>query len=574
MRLSQLFGKTQREIPAEAETISHQLLLRTGMIHQVAAGVYSYLPLGWRVLKKVEDIIRDEVDKAGGQELNMPVLQPLELWQETGRDQAFGKGLFVLSDRKEHELVLGPTHEEVITRMASHYVQSYRDLPLLLYQIQTKFRDEPRPRGGLIRVREFIMKDLYSFDTDEAGLDVNYQKMLAAYQNIYRRCGLRSLLVEADSGAIGGKDSHEFMIITDTGEDEVICCPDCGYSANNEKAQSVKKKLPEEPLLPLEEVATPGITTIEALADFLKVPPSHTLKVVFYIAADGFVIAVIRGDIEINETKLKKALGCTELRLANEDDVKQAGIVAGSASPIGISGIKIIADDSITSGTSFVAGANKPDTHIKNVNYPRDFKADLVTDIARAGAGEGCPHCGGKLTATRGIEVGHIFKLGTFISEKLDASFIDADGVSHPIIMGCYGIGLDRLLAAAIEQNHDEKGIIWPMPIAPYHIYLCPLYRENTGVASVAERLYAELEAQGLEVLFDDRQESPGVKFNDADLMGIPVRITVSPRTLAQDSVEVKSRSEKEPQLVPLAEVTARINKIISDGLSASVKPA
>ncbi len=565
MRVSKLFGKTQREIPAEAETVSHQLLLRAGMISQVAAGVYSYLPLAWRVLKKIENIIRDEMDSAGGQELTMPVLQPLELWQESGRDIAFGEGLFTLSDRRGRKLALGPTHEEVITQLVSRNVQSYRDLPQLLYQIQTKFRDEPRPRGGLIRVREFIMKDLYSFDTDDDGLDLSYGKMLQAYQNIYTRCGLPTMLVEADSGAIGGKDSHEFMVITETGEDEIIYCDNCKYTANADKAQSIISKIEDEPLLPLEEVATPGMATIEEVSGFLKVPQSKTLKAVFYSADGKLAFVVIRGDIEVNEVKLKNVLHCSELRLATEAEVTEAGIVAGSASPVGISGIKVIADNSITSAANFVAGANKPDIHLKNVNYPRDFNVDLITDIARARAGDGCPRCGGKLSSRHGIEVGHVFKLGTFLSEKLNALFIDDRGTSHPIVMGCYGIGLGRLLAAAIEQNHDDKGIIWPMPIAPYHIYLCPLYREGSKVSEVAEKLYVELEAEGLEVLFDDREESPGVKFNDADLLGIPIRITISPRTLESDSVELKLRSEKESQLLPLGKIASRLKELTSN---------
>jgi len=564
VRISKLFGKTLREVPAEAETISHQLLLKAGMIHRVATGVYSYLPLAWRTLKKIENIIRDEMDKAGGQELMMPVLQPLELWQETGRDLSFGKGLFTLSDRRDRKLVLGPTHEEVITQLVSHNVQSYRDLPLLLYQIQTKFRDEPRPRAGLIRVREFTMKDLYSFDTDEEGLNQSYQKMLQAYLNIYARCGLPTLLAEADSGAIGGKDSHEFMVITETGEDEILYCDNCKYAANAEKAQSIKNKIEDEEPLPLEEVATPGFYTIEEVSSFLKVPQSHTLKAVFYVADGKLVFVVIRGDIEVNEVKLKNILHCIELRLASEAEVIDAGIVAGSASPIGISGIKIIADDSITSGVNFVAGANKPDTHFRNVNYPRDFQADLVDDIAQAQAGEGCPKCGGKLLTSHGIEVGHIFKLGTFLSEKLGAFFIDQSGVSQPIVMGCYGIGLGRLLAAAIEQNHDAQGIIWPLTIAPYHIYLCPLYREDSKVSEVAENLYAELEAEGLEVLFDDRNESPGVKFNDADLLGIPFRVTISPRTLKTNSIEIKKRSEKEAQLFPVEGIVARLKELVT----------
>jgi prolyl-tRNA synthetase len=568
VRISKLFGKTQREIPAEADSISHQLLLKAGMMHQVAAGIYSYLPLAWRVLKKIENIIREEMDKAGGQELMMPVLQPVELWQETGRDKAFGKGLFTLSDRREHTLVLGPTHEEVITQLVRHNVQSYRDLPLLLYQIQTKFRDEPRPRGGLVRVREFLMKDLYSFDADEEGLDQSYKKMLQAYQNIYRRCGLSNLLVEADSGAIGGKDSHEFMVITGTGEDEVIYCPSCGYSANTEKAESIKDNLPDEELLPLEEVDTPSMFTIEEVSNFLKVSPSHTLKAVFYIADGELVFVVIRGDIEVNEVKLKNVLHCSEIRLAIEAEVIEAGIVAGSASPIGISGVKIIADESIISGANFIAGANKANTHVKNVNHPRDFEVDIMADIAMARAGEECPKCRAKLSSMRGIEVGHVFKLGTVFSEKLGAFYIDVDGTSSPIVMGCYGIGLGRLMAAAIEQNHDDKGMIWPLPIAPYQIYLCPLHLENHQVEATAENLYAELGSNGLEVLFDDRKQSPGVKFNDADLLGIPIRVTISPRTLEKGSVEIKLRSEKEARLLPLTRITTVLEELITDYLS------
>ncbi len=559
MRLSKLFGKTQREIPAEADTVSHQLLLRAGLIRQLAAGVYSYLPLAWRVLKKIESIVRDEMNKAGGQELSMPVLQPIELWQKTGRDLAFGQGLFVLSDRKERQLALGPTHEEVITELVSHNVQSYRDLPLLLYQIQTKFRDEPRPRGGLIRVREFTMKDLYSFDADEDGLNQSYGKMLDAYHNIYARCGLASILIEADSGAIGGKDSHEFMVIAESGEDEIIYCQSCGYAANVEKAGSIKNKVNNRQPLPLEEVATPGYYTIEEVSDFLGVPQSKTFKAVFYIADGKLIFVVIRGDIEVNEVKLKNLLHCTELRMASEDEVIEAGIVAGSASPIGLKGIKVIADDSITSGANFIAGANKPDTHLKNVNYPRDFKADIVADIALAHAGEGCPRCSSKLLSTQGIEVGHTFKLGTFLSEKLGASYLDASGVSQPIVMGCYGIGIGRLMAAVIELNHDDKGIIWPISVAPYQVYLCPLYLENPEVLAAAEDLYAELEAQGLEVLFDDRFESPGIKFNDADLLGIPLRVTISPRTLEKKNVELKWRSEKKSQLVPIEGVAKKL---------------
>lgn len=568
MRITRLFGKTSREAPAEAETASHKLLLRAGMVYQVAAGVYSYLPLGWRVIKRIEAIIRDEMDRAGGQEVMLPVLQPLELWQKTGRDRAFGKGLFIVTDRRDRKLALGPTHEEVITDIVSHHVQSYRDLPLLLYQIQTKLRDEPRPRGGLLRVREFSMKDLYSFDADEEGLDRSYNKMLRAYQNVYARCGLPAIMVEADSGAIGGKDSHEFMLLTESGEDEIIFCRTCNYAANVEKARSVKGDVDGGKPLSVAEVATPGAATIDEVSEFLKVPQSRTLKAVFYLADGNLVFVVIRGDLEVNEVKLKNVLHAYELRLATEDEVRSVGIVAGAASPVGMSGFKVVADDSVTSGTNFVAGANKPGTHLRNINYPRDFKADMVADIARARAGQGCPRCQGELTSARGIEVGHIFKLGIFISDKMGACFIDASGVSRPIVMGCYGIGIGRLLAAAIEQNHDDKGIIWPLPIAPYQVYFCPLFLDDPQVAAVAEDCYKEMTAGAIEVLFDDRKESPGVKFNDADLLGIPLRVTISPRTLQKGSAEVKWRREKQSQLMPLEGLTSRLKELID---SASV---
>ncbi len=564
MRLSQSFTKTLRESPAEADTISHQLLLRAGMIHQIGAGIYSYLPLGWRVLRKIEQIIREELDRIGGQELMMPVLQPFELWEKTQRHHSFGKSLFTLTDRRERKLCLGPTHEEVITELVRHQVRSYRDLPLLLYQIQTKFRDEPRPRGGLLRVREFPMMDLYSFDVDEETLDISYQKMLQAYKNIYQRCGLPCMVVEADSGAIGGKESHEFMVITPSGEDEIIYCPGCQYAANVEKAQGIKPDGELEPPRPLEEVATPGVKTIEEVAGFLQIPHRCTLKAVFYSADDSVVLALIRGDLEVNEVKLTNVLKCSELGLANEGQVQQAGLVAGSASPRGLSGIRILADDSIKLGANFVAGANKPDYHLKNVNYPRDFQVDLMLDIAKAQPGQGCPRCGGSLASTRGIEVGHIFKLGTLFSEKQDAFFLDQEGKQKTIVMGCYGIGVGRLLAAAVEQNHDDQGIIWTPPIAPYQVYLCALGMDKPEVAALAERLYAELEAVGIEVLFDDRLESPGVKFNDADLLGIPLRVVVSPRTLKSQSVEIKWRKEKESQLLPLEGVAEKMSKLLN----------
>jgi len=568
MRFSKLFGKTLRQAPAEAESVSHQLLLRAGMIAQEAAGIYSYLPMGWRVLKKIENVIREEMDKAGGQELMLPVLQPFELWQQSGRYVSFGKSLFTLTDRKEHTLALGPTHEEVITDLVHRYVQSYRELPLLLYQIQTKLRDEPRPRGGLLRVREFIMKDLYSFDADEAGLDKSYQSMCQAYTNIYARLGLPTMIVEADSGAIGGKDSHEFMVITETGEDEVIYCSSCGYAANAEKAQSAKTRGDAETPLPLEEIATPGAETIEEVAGFVGVPTSQTLKAVFYFADGEFIFVIIRGDLEVNETKLRNALKCSELRLATEGEVNEAGLVAGFASPIGVKGVKVVADDSITLGSNFIVGANKPGYHLRNANYPRDFQVDLTADIALAQSGDSCPRCQSKLSSARGIEVGHVFKLGTFISERFGASFLDNDGTSRPIVMGCYGIGLGRLLAAIVEQSHDDKGIIWPLSAAPYQVYLCPLSLDKSAVLPTAEKIYQELQNEGIEVLFDDRDDSPGVKFNDADLLGIPLRLTLSPRTLQSQSVEAKWRTEKEAQLLPLENVAAEVKSLLREKLA------
>jgi prolyl-tRNA synthetase len=575
MRFCKLFGKTLREAPAEAESASHQLLLRAGMIAQVAAGVYSYLPSGWRVLRKIENIIREEMDNAGGQELMLPVLQPFELWQQSERHTSFGQTMFTLTDRREHKLALGPTHEEVIADLAHRYVQSYRDLPLLVYQIQAKFRDEPRPRGGLLRVREFIMKDLYSFDVDEAGLDESYRKMSQAYQNIYARCGLPTSIVEADSGAIGGKESHEFMVISETGEDEMVSCPHCGYSANVEKAQFAKAVIASEAKqpLPLEEIATPEQKTIEEVADFLGVPQEQTLKAVFYIADGKLIFVVIRGDLEVNETKLRNTLKCTELRLATEDEVQQTGIVVGFASPIGIKGTKVIADDSITLGSNFITGANKQGYHFKNANYPRDFEVDITADIALAHHGDSCPKCGSNLSSTRGIEVGHIFKLGTFISEKLGASFLDQTGAYRPAVMGCYGIGLGRLLAAIVEQNHDDKGIIWPLSVAPYQIYLCLLHLDSPEVASAAEKAYQELENAGIEVLFDDRDESPGVKFNDADLLGIPLRLTLSPRTLQNQNIEAKWRTERETKLLPLENLAAEINKTLNRASASQSSP-
>ncbi len=573
MRLSKLFGRTIRETPADAESVSHQLLVRSGMISQGAAGVYSYLPLGWRVLHRVEQIIREEMDRAGGQELLMPTLQPFELWQASGRYASFGQSLFTLIDRKEHRLALGPTHEEVVTDLARRYLQSYRDMPLMPYQIQTKFRDEPRPRGGLLRVREFIMKDMYSFDADEAGLDATYRTMASAYAALYRRLGLPAVMVEADSGAIGGKGSHEFMVLTETGEDVVIHCGECGYAANVEKATARKNASAQpdtepESARPLEEVATPHSTTIEQVAVLLGVPSRKTLKAVFYVADGQFVLAVIRGDLEVNEVKLQRALRCTLLRLAETEEVDAAGIIAGFASPIGTSNVTVVADDSVPVAVNLVAGANRPGFHYLNSNYGRDYTATIVADIALVQKGDLCPSCGTPLDADRGIEVGHIFKLGTFLSEKLSAFFLDESGRSRPAVMGCYGIGVGRLLAAIVEHYHDDKGILWPMAVAPFQAHLCTLNPDKEGVAESGERLYEALKAAGVDVLFDDRVASPGVKFNDADLIGIPVRLTVSPRTLAAGGVEMKRRDSKDSELLQTESVVEEVTRIVREELA------
>jgi len=578
MRFSKLFGKTLRQAPAEAESISHRLLLRTAMIAQEAAGIYSYLPLGWRVLRKIEGLIREELDRVGGQELLLPVLQPIEFWQQSGRDVSFGKSLFTLTDRRERTLALGPTHEEVIADLVRRHVQSYRDLPQLLYQIQTKLRDEPRPRGGLLRVREFIMKDLYSLDIDEAGLDDSYRKVSEAYLSIYDRLGLPVLMIEADSGAIGGKESHEFMVISETGEDDIIRCSCCSYAANAEKAGFNKAASDTPPdgsgsgnspgtddLPPLEEIATPQARTIQQVADFLGVPTSLTLKAVFYIADGEFVFVIIRGDLDINETKLANAVKCADLRLATEDEVVSKGLAAGFASPVGIEGVRVVADDSVASGSCFIAGANRSGYHLRNVSYPRDFRADLVADIALARPGHMCPLCLSQLSSTRGIEVGHAFKLGVFISERFEASFLDSDGESRPVVMGSYGIGLGRLLAAIVEHSHDEKGIVWPLSIAPYQVHLCALYSDRPEVVAAADEIYETLRSEGIEVLLDDRDESPGVKFNDADLLGMPVRLTVSPRTLQSRSIEARRRTEKESQLLPIDDLTLQIRKLLNE---------
>ena len=564
MRVSKLFGKTLRDDPAQAELASHRLMLKAGLIYQVSSGVYSYLPLAWRSLRKIEQIIREEMDAAGGQELRLSALQPRELYDESGRTATFGRDLLTLEDRRGRPMVIAPTHEEVLTNIVKANVNSYRDLPLLLYQIQTKFRDEPRPRGGLIRVREFDMKDAYSFDVDEEGLDLSYQAMIKAYERIYERCGLSVIMVEADSGAMGGKHSHEFIAPADSGEDTILLCRSCGYAANAERATFVKPPNEQEQTRPLEEVHTPGVKTIEELAEYLEVPTSKTLKAVFYMADGGLVVVAIRGDLEVNEVKLKNALGAPDLRLASPDEVKEAGLVAGSASPVGLPSTRTVADDSINLGSNFVVGANKEDYHLRNANFPRDFSADVITDIALAQHGYACPRCESELETQRGIELGHVFKLGTKYSDPMGATFVDEKDGQRPILMGSYGIGVGRLLAAAIEQNYDDAGMVLPRGIAPYDVWLTALNVENDGVSRAAEELYDGLSRDGIGVLYDDRQESAGVKFNDADLIGLPVRVVVSPRNLRQESVEVKMRSDSDPMLLPLGQAVSRVKELLA----------
>jgi prolyl-tRNA synthetase len=564
LRLAQLFGRRLREAPADAELTYQQLLVRGGYIQQLSAGIYMYLPLGWRVHQKLEQIVREEMNRAGGQELRMPALQPLELWETSGRREKYGHGLFTLLDRRERGYALGPTHEEVFVEAYKQNIQSYRDLPQLIYQIQNKFRDELRPRGGLLRLREFTMKDLYSFDESWEGLDRSYQAIYDAYVRVFQRAGVPVVPVQADSGTMGGKDSQEFIYVTEVGEDAIVLCPNCGYSANTEKAVFDKGRPPDEEPRQVEEVETPGIKTISALAKFLGVPESRTAKAVFYIADNRPVFVVIRGDLEVNDVKLLNALGAVEVRPMTDDEVADNGLVAGSASPIGQS-ITVVADDSVVDAPNLVAGANKVDRHLINTNYSRDWTASVTADIALANAGHVCVNCGSGLELRRGLEMGHVFKLGTVYAEKMGATFLAADGSEKPAVMGSYGIGIDRLIAAVVEANHDEQGVIWPRTLAPYDVHVVLLNPGEASVREIGERLYDELIESGLETIFDDRDESPGIKFNDADLIGLPLRVTVSSRTAQQDAVELKARAEAEVRLVPLGSAVGEIRSFFSD---------
>ena len=568
MRLSRLFGRTLRDDPAEAEITSHRLLQRAGFIKPLASGIYTQMPLGWRVSKKIMNIFRREMDALGCQEMAMPVLNPAEIWQESGRWDSVGPALVRWKDRNEREMVLAMTHEETLTDILKTELESYRQLPILAYHMQTKIRDEPRPRAGLIRVREFIMKDAYSVHASWEDIDAFYPDMVQAYRNIYTTCELEVVEVEADSGMMGGKASHEFMVLSPNGEDTVLISSDGGYAANAERADFDKGTPPTENLLEIEEVYTPDCKTIAQVADFLGIPQTRTVKAVFYIAENetkDFLFVVIRGDLPVNETKLSNALGGVHFRPATEEEIEAVGAVPGYAAPIGLKkdlggGRKliIVADDSAINFPNLVSGANKVEVHFKNTNAKRDYEPDIVADVALAQAGDKLLNSEAHFEEHRGIEVGHCFKLGTKYSTAMNIRFLDVNGKAQTPIMGSYGIGVGRLMAAIVEQHHDDNGIIWPDAVAPYDLHLVSLARKATDeTAQKATALYAQLQEVGLDVLFDDRKESPGVKFADADLIGLPWRVTVSDRSLKNGGVEVKRRRESESHIVPVDELAA-----------------
>lgn len=572
MRLSKMHLRTLREVPNEAEIPSHILLLRTGMIRKLVSGVYGFMPLGWRSVRKIEEIIREEMDRAGGQEIHMSAVQPAELWQESGRWFAYGPELWRLKDRNGRDFCLGPTHEEIFTDIIRSDVSSYRQLPVNLYQIQTKYRDEARPRFGLMRSREFIMKDAYSFDRDQEGLDKSYQEMYDTYERIFTRCGLTFRPVEADTGAIGGSNSHEFTALSEVGESEIAYCEACDMAATVERAACTDAPASEEAELPTEEVHTPGTKTIEEVADFLGIPQTKTMKALLFVTYDeegkenGYVAAFVRGDRELNMTKLVNALGIPEhsIEFADEEKMGAAtGCVGGFTGPVGLHDCTIVADSELPGLKNLCAGACKVDYHMKNVNYGRDYKADIVTDIKTLKEGDPCPVCGTPVKHARGIEVGQVFKLGTKYSESMGAIYKDENQKDQLIVMGCYGIGVTRTLAAIVEQHHDENGIIWPVSVAPYHAIITVMKPEDEVQAQTAERIYKELMDAGVEVLLDDRKERPGVKFKDADLLGIPVRLTVG-RGAPEGKIEYKLRRDAEKEELSVDEGIARAIRLIN----------
>jgi len=572
MRYSELLLPTLKETPTEAEVISHRLLLRAGFIRKLTSGVYTYLPLGLAAIRKVEQIVREEMNRAGAQELLMPMVQPADLWKESGRWEKYGPELLRFTDRHDRESCLGPTHEEVITDLVRREIHSYRNLPVNLYQIQTKFRDEIRPRFGLMRGREFIMKDGYSFDATEKGAELTYQKMYDAYHRIFKRCGLSFRAVEADTGTIGGSFSHEFMVLADTGEDTLAICKNCSYAANMEKAAvpEPEKTGKEIELQPLQKVETPGKKKVEVVCDFLGISPNELVKTMVYLA-DGDPIAVlVRGDHEVQPVKLKNMLGAVEVELAEEKQVFDiTGVPSGYLGPVGLD-IPVAADQEVAVMTNFTAGANEKNFHMQNINLARDFKVFQVADLRQITEQDRCPSCHGGLELTKGIEVGHIFKLGDSYSKALKATFQDNSSEEQNFIMGCYGIGVSRTVAAAIEQNHDKNGIIFPLPLAPVQAIILNLDPKNEEISSAAESLYEQLQHVGIEVLIDDRDERPGIKFKDADLIGIPYRITVGKRFAQEGEVEIRTRADGKTQSLPLDKVVAEIISSVRDVMNAA----
>lgn len=570
MRYTKYFMPTYKETPAEAEVISHQLMLRAGMIRKLTSGIYTFLPAGLRSLRKVENIIREEMNRAGAIEVLMPGVQPAELWQESGRWEYYGRELLRFKDRHNRDACLGPTHEEVITDLVRKEIQSYKQLPVNFYQIQAKFRDEIRPRFGVMRCREFIMKDAYSFDADEAGADKSYEVMVRTYTNIFRKCGLRFRAVEADSGSIGGSFSHEFMVLADTGEDQIVSCLKCSYAANMEKAEVRIDHDPEDsgaaPVMkPIEEVETPGIRTVEEVTDFLSVSPDQLIKTLIFKSDGEVVAALIRGDHEVNEVKLRNLLRAEQVELADAQLVAEVTKAPmGFAGPVGLK-VRILADMAIRPMKNVVTGGNRQDLHLRNVNLGRDFDAHQFGDLRLITPQDRCPRCAGEIEFKRGIEVGHVFKLGTKYSKAMKALFLDEHGAERPIVMGCYGIGVARTLAAAIEQNHDPDGMILPIPMAPFEVVILPLQMHERDVVEAAEKIYRELTDYGLDVLLDDRDVRGGIKFKDADLMGIPVRVTLGLRTVKDGKVEMKLRSESETAFVSLPEAPGIIKGKVQD---------
>ena len=573
MRWSKTLIPTLKEDPADAEVISHKLLVRAGFIRQISRGIYDYFPLALRVIRKVEQIVREEMDRAGAQELLMPICSPAELWQESGRWEKYGKELLRFKDRNERDFCLGPTHEEIITDLVRRSVRSYRELPFNLYQIQTKFRDEVRPRFGLMRGREFIMKDAYSFHTDMADCRREYDNMYETYKRIFSRSGLRFRPVEADTGAIGGSQSHEFQVLADSGEDAIVSCNNCDYAANVEKAE-VRARRPAgrdiaEESPKLTKVSTPGKRSVVEVADFLKLPAGQFIKTLVYKAeGDELVAALVRGDQEINELKLRAVLKCNDLTLADESAVASAtGVVPGFLGPIGLK-LRIVADLGVHGMRGAVTGANETDAHFIQVDQERDFTPAAFADLRLAAAGDPCPRCErGVLEAHRGIEVGQVFYLGPKYSEAMGATYLDPEGRERPIEMGCYGIGISRMVAASVEQNHDANGIIWPFSIAPFQVLILPINYQDTKTREAADRLYQELQALGVDVLLDDRDERPGVKFKDGDLIGIPLRVTIGAKGLEKNIFELRRRSDGRVDEISIADAAGKVQQILGTAL-------